>query len=334
MIGIVIEFSVEVKLIVGSILGGICALSSPLLWRRSKIKREKGIFQRITKKKNLKQKDNAKYKNFDNNKLKNEDREKETENSNSSSLIRKRKTYNNDEESSSSKETETTSNSDEITTTSSNDKSNSNQISSQISSSKGSESTYSEKSEYDSIGSFERKLSKEELYESIETIVETIALREPIIVFSHPYECELVSRFIRYNNSPEALRALDEIFNEGMIQYPKNSSLKLSYCILFWYLEGRINYVNDEWGIYNSDDDIYKKKTEKDYKLIERINETIQMVYELKPNIFSRYKITCIKNIIEEDKEKQHDYEMRKKFEQFKKIKELSSKYHISTLCY
>jgi len=170
MIGIVIEFSVEVKLIVGSILGGICALSSPLLWRRSKIKREKGIFQRITKKKNLKQKDNAKYKNFDNNKLKNEDREKETENSNSSSLIRKRKTYNNDEESSSSKETETTSNSDEITTTSSNDKSNSNQISSQISSSKGSESTYSEKSEYDSIGSFERKLSKEELYESIETI--------------------------------------------------------------------------------------------------------------------------------------------------------------------
>jgi len=87
--------------------------------------------------------------------------------------------------------------------------------------------------------------------------------------------------------------------------------LKLSYCILFWYLEGRINYVNDEWGIYNSDDDIYKKKTEKDYKLIERINETIQMVYELKPNIFSRYKITCIKNIIEEDKEKQHDYEMR-----------------------
>lgn len=80
---------------------------------------------------------------------------------------------------------------------------------------------------------------------------------------------------------------------------------------MFWYLQGCINQVNDEWGIYESDDDIYKKKTEKEYKLMERIEETIQQVVELKPSFISRYKIFYIRTIIEEDKEKQHDYEMR-----------------------
>eukprot|EP00833_Pecoramyces_ruminatium_P015975 jgi/Orpsp1_1/1190007/evm.model.d7180000076074.1 len=313
IIGIIIEISINVKLIVSLILGSICALSSPILYRRNKIKREKGIFQKITKKKKLKLKEYERKKKNDEN-IGNDKIIKEIEKSNSSSLIRKRKSYNNEEESTSSRTTDNTSNSDEGTTISSNDnESNSeNDTNNQDSTSSGeSENTYSEnRSDLDSIDSFKRKLSKDALYESIETIVETIALREPIIVYSRPCECELISRFIRYNNSHEALMALDEIFNEGMSQYPKNSSLRLSYCILFWYLEGCINQVNDEWGIYNSDDDIYKKKTEKDYKLIERINESIQQVYELKPNISSRYKIAYLKNIIEEDKEKQHDYEM------------------------
>ena len=87
--------------------------------------------------------------------------------------------------------------------------------------------------------------------------------------------------------------------------------MRLSYCILFWYLQGRINQVNDEWGIYNSDDEIYKKKTEKEIKYIERIDEAIQQVNEMKPGFLSRYRISFIKSIIEEDKEKQHDYEMR-----------------------
>ncbi|OUM61057.1 hypothetical protein PIROE2DRAFT_13053, partial [Piromyces sp. E2] len=292
VVGIIVNINIKIKLLLGIIIGGICCLASPFLWRRNKIK--------------LKEYGKGKKDDKTNDKSSKEEIVK----SNSLSSIRKRKSYNNvdDEEKSISSKNDISS--DEHTTTS-----ESNDSYTEYSS----EKTLSEEKSNDddsNFGSFDRKFSREELYNGIEKIVGTIALREPIVIYSKPCECELISRFIRYNNSNEALNALDDIFNEGIGQYPKNTS------------------VNDEWGIYNSNDEIFKKKTEREIKYIERIDEAIQQVNELKPGLLSRYKISYIKSVIDEDKEKQHDYEMRKKYEHFKKIKEQSSKYHISTLCY
>jgi len=157
IINIVIAMSIKIRLIVGLILGGLCCLLSPLLWRRNKINKEKTIFNKITKKKKLKIKEyerNKKGEKSDNN-----NNEDEVIKSGSLSLVRKRKSYNNSEEE----------DNDEIESNSNGSYEESDHTKS---SSEDSEKTYSDNksdSEYDNF-SFDRKFSKEHLYNSIEKI--------------------------------------------------------------------------------------------------------------------------------------------------------------------
>jgi len=164
VIGIVINISIKIKLILGLIMGGICCVASPLLWKRKKINREKNIYNKITKKKKIKLREYGKEKKGDitdgqNNK-------DEIIKSNSLSSMRKRKSYNNveEEESISSKDSENKSNSsDEQTTTSGSNDSYTDT---------NSENTLSEKKSDDDSDywSFDRKFSRDELYNSIEKI--------------------------------------------------------------------------------------------------------------------------------------------------------------------
>ncbi|KAJ3055911.1 hypothetical protein HK102_011277, partial [Quaeritorhiza haematococci] len=62
-----------------------------------------------------------------------------------------------------------------------------------------------------------------------EAVVATRTVLSPIHPFFRPSDVELSCRFINMNRSPEAKALVREIFEQGLMQFPKNAILRLVY---------------------------------------------------------------------------------------------------------
>ncbi|KAJ3087880.1 hypothetical protein HK102_010075 [Quaeritorhiza haematococci] len=62
-----------------------------------------------------------------------------------------------------------------------------------------------------------------------EAIVSTRTEPRPIRAFHNPSDVELSCRFINFNRSPEAQKLVQEIFEQGLREFPENSILRLIY---------------------------------------------------------------------------------------------------------
>ncbi|KAJ3292032.1 hypothetical protein HK104_005610 [Borealophlyctis nickersoniae] len=69
----------------------------------------------------------------------------------------------------------------------------------------------------------------EDIYRHMSTIAKTRNRPKTIRVFASVVEVELACRFLHNNRSPEAFFMVEEIFEEGFRQYPKDSMLQLVY---------------------------------------------------------------------------------------------------------
>ncbi|ORX49604.1 hypothetical protein BCR36DRAFT_370629 [Piromyces finnis] len=99
-----------------------------------------------------------------------------------------------------------------------------------------------------------KNLMKKDFYKSIDRITQEVYIKQEIKVFNNYYECEIATRFIRYNRSIEAYQLMKELFKEGMSQFKHEADV---YIIAWYYLHSMKKFYKDNNLLNDYDPELF-----------------------------------------------------------------------------